>query len=778
MKNLKRSLIILISFFIFFFGELAINTACGPQLDPYDYYVSFFHNNVAGNNGFSNYYFNDLLALFDEEEPESEAVVNCKEWANQIGVKADYLEILQVMYKGSRAFDSTLVQQLQKGHVSIDTISDNCFVNTLLKKTYRPFRDYFIFSKQVELSTPVIDPWNPEPFDTTQLIKLRESAFNYGKEEKNEFLKNRYYYQACKLSFYTGKYNDVIEIYDRHLSRSNSHTKGWGLALKAGAFRKMGQVGKGAYYFSKVFAEYPERRVQAYKNYHYCQVPVEEVLKYAISDKEKAMVWAIKGFGDPSPSVEYLNNIMRLDPTSELIGLMLVREINKLENSYMTPKLNNPPFSNPYFGWFSDEIYDNEEGNYLAQVRKIALEFGKKGENIESSLGFIGAAYLSWMNGRTEEGWKALENISSNKLSDKLKDQEKIVRLLLSSQEIKDYNLINEEKLIPTLKWLDEKMKSEKLTKNTLMSDSYFYPERFSATVRNFYQLILAPFYLGKGDTATAVLAMVKGDEIGYSSSQTDDFFTKLLSPKSLLKLWELRKSTTLPSFQDFLIRRFKYVDEAFLNELTGTAFLRVHNYRDAISYLEKVPNLKLSWNPFVDPILDYPIVRDSTNRYTKLRFAQEMASLEKMAQTDVKNSSQYYYKMATGLYNASTYTGCWDLISYYWQSSDWGRKPIYYYDKDYIQVKSAEAYYSKARLLSNDKELRARCTFMLAKCYQKQDNLTIGNKYSTVDKAYLLSTFYNPYLKELATEYRSTRFHKIATTECSYYREFLKEKH
>jgi hypothetical protein len=147
--------------------------------------------------------------------------------------------------------------------------------------------------------------------------------------------------------------------------------------------------------------------------------------------------------------------------------------------------------------------------------------------------------------------------------------------------------------------------------------------------------------------------------------------------------------------------------------------------------------------------------------------------SIQNKAKTDPKHAATYYFEMATGWYNASHYGNAYYLISYGWNAYDYGRPSRYSYDKDYIKTHTAEFLYLKARTLSTNPEFKARCTFMAAKCRQKQYVIPDYFGYGNNDK-YDLQVRENPYFADLKKNYPKTAFYKTAVNECSYFRDFL----
>jgi len=524
MVSSKKYFIFLISTVVFFFGETAINIACGPEPDPYDYYVSFFHNDVQGGKEYGNFYLSEYLYLFDETEPANEAEINAGEWAAALDYKIKDRDVQHIMYGIDRQSDSLLTEKLEGAQLNLpDSLASDPFVQLLLKKKKNPFRDYYTLAKRIEYHNRAYDPWNPEPPDTAALISLMNKSLSGAAATKNQFLKNRYYYQACKLSHFTGREQHAIEIFDKYIDKlsADSHIRGWGMSLKAGALRWLGDSVASAYHFSKVFALYPERRVQAYRNYRNTGADINDVLAIAKNDEEKAIIWGIEGFGDPSFNISYLQHAYQLAPSSKVVGVLLVREINKLESYYLTNSLKkNYLFYNPYqfIRWYNEEDSTSasaKKNDHPEMLKIFCLKLAQERKNTDPEIGVLCAAYICWMQGENAEAWSYIKQINPDNLKDKLRDQEKIVRLLLSAQKIKEYNQVNEAELLPSLIWLDKKAEEEqKDSRNAQYYREYNGGIRFSVTARNFYQLILAPAYFSQGDTVNAALAMLKGDPI------------------------------------------------------------------------------------------------------------------------------------------------------------------------------------------------------------------------------------------------------------------------
>jgi len=83
------------------------------------------------------------------------------------------------------------------------------------------------------------------------------------------------------------------------------------------------------------------------------------------------------------------------------------------------------------------------------------------------------------------------------------------------------------------------------------------------------------------------------------------------------------------------------------------------------------------------------------------------------------------------------------------------------------------------ARRFGKTAEFKAKCTYMAAKCRQKQ---AVAPSYSATDfneleKTYQLQLRGNDLFAELKTTYKRTAFYKRAVGECSYLKDFIVEK-
>lgn len=812
MKTFKKLSLIFSLFLITFFGEIALNFACGPEMDPYDYYPSYFHNNLPGDE-YASFAYNQMVYLYNDHDSETEAEVNGTEWSKYLGVKKD--DVIDAMYDIDSATSVLLCGFSNRTFKKFpDSLRKNTFLSRLTKNTAAS--KYFHFAKSCENYNNLgYDYWTTAKKDSAAMIQKGCDALDsINKVPNDSFLKLRYAFQAQRMFRYAGDIGQAESTYTQFVKNANttSAVKGWSLALYAGTLSDNNEA---AYLFSKVFNDNPEKRLLAYRNYRYQHSNINEVLKHAKNNSEKAVIFAINGFGHPVYNLDTLEKVYKLDPKSLLNGALLLREVNKLEEKLIRNSEIAKGFFAVYIEKYGDRINtDSIETigiSELKNIKRFALKLASEKKYPQPELGTLTAAYLSWIEKKDLEASLYLKKLNPATLPERLRDQYRIVDLLLKARNIKKGEYFNEAELIPTLKWLDKKRFAENAEKP---AKEYYYDwgeaeNRFTKTTRNFYQQILAPAYLKKGDTAKAALAMLKGDakhksfvrrfKFKYMSYQTNMFWQKRLTPAIMAKLAGYRSPIGFKGMDSLLAKGLKSVDKDDFYELYGTTYLREHKYSGALNCFSKLsPKYKYfntdDWygndstfysNPFATTINDYPKKHIGEKAaFNKKTFAKEMVRLQRLTLSDKKNAALYYYKMANAVYQTGHFGNSWFLISYEWEAYQ-NDKPIRYgFDLDYKKAATAKKWYLKARSLSNDANFRAKCTFMLAKCTQKEINATYRPVYagyrSKKDPGYknfIHKNYNNPYFKELKAKYSNTSFYQTVSGECSYLKDFISAK-
>ena len=249
---------------------------------------------------------------------------------------------------------------------------------------------------------------------------------------------------------------------------------------------------------------------------------------------------------------------------------------------------------------------------------------------------------------------------------------------------------------------------------------------------------------------------------------------------KDVEKLYALLNTKQPTKFESYLFKHTS-VNKKDVIDFAGTSYLREYQYSKAISWFNKSTDKKslaIYSNPFIDLLYDREEKFPSEVKFitTKLAFAQEMLRLQKTAVTDKANAARYYYKIALGMYNMTYYGHAWELVQYDRSGSEDCNTPenATGFQKEYYHCFKAKAFFEKALNAGTDKNFKARCLFMMAKCAQKQvyqpgyyeDNSDSWPAYKN-----------NKYFPQFVKQYCNTAFYKEAFNSCSYLRDFVKKK-
>ena len=130
-----------------------------------------------------------------------------------------------------------------------------------------------------------------------------------------------------------------------------------------------------------------------------------------------------------------------------------------------------------------------------------------------------------------------------------------------------------------------------------------------------------------------------------------------------------------------------------------------------------------------------------------------------------------------------SFYGNSWNAVAYHRSTADWN-EGLYKlpWEKEYFGVYEARNFYQKAYDLATDKEFKAACLFMVAKCAQKQIPRPAYdyNNYEQYEKAeavFFQKFKNNPLFAKFKSEFGTTKFYQYTYNRCSYLRDYVKKQ-
>ena len=774
---------------------------CGPEPDPYDYYTSFFHQNLPDAKGYRPFYYTSYVFLYDETEPVKTTDLLAKEWADYCSAPVNAADAKNLVNKFSAKDLYNLYYHIEKDQpLKIpDSVKQNSMTDYFIKSKDLEALGYILYAKQQEYCVlGSAEDWQEPYRDSLKMAKLIKNGQQLYVAAKKDFFKQKYAYLVLRLAHYSGRYHDVISWYDEYDAGKNAHTVVGPLctALKAGALFRTGRGKEAAYLFSKVFSATTAKRISNYLGFKWSVYPKfdkKEYLALCNNDNEKASMLALFTMGSTGNDLDNLQEIFKLNPASEELEVLVVREINKLEEKYFSPAIQKESGGKTfYFNW-TEESPDSiitDAGNEVKALATFLHNAAQNNKVKNAGLFETAAAYAAYIIKDYPTAKKYLSAAEKMPLTQKVKDQWAITNLLVTINEKEKIDAAFEEQLVPSLSWLQERVRSEEPVK----VDNGYDQEgirQWKTIYRNLMSDILAKRYHKQGNIVKEALCVGTADWImnyEYSAGGVD-FLRNNLASKDVEELYALFKNKQAGKFDKYLLNHNKIFENNVV-DFAGTSYLREYNYSKAIEWFKKSPDKNLiAKNPFVDLLYDQEEQLRGERNYktTKMGFAQEMLRLQKAAESDKANAAKYYYKMALGMYNITYYGHTWELVQYYRSGTDGYHIPknATAFQKEYYGCYKAHGYFEKAMKATNDKNFKARCLFMMAKCSQKQVPQPQYEDYTTnwaqYDKDYN-STYWpafmnNKYFPQFVKEYGNTAFYKEAFNSCSYLRDFVKKK-
>ncbi|RYD92050.1 MAG: hypothetical protein EOP54_21440, partial [Sphingobacteriales bacterium] len=212
--------------------------SCGPGIDPYDYYTSFFHPGLTDSKTYKPFYYTNYQFLYDTEEPVSQSDALSKEWATYAGTPVTARDAKDFVMDYARNDLSNLYYHIEKAKpLKVpDSVKRNTLTNYFIREKDTEGLGYIMYAKQVE---PFVTGggWDPIDRDSIGMAKLIKSGQQLYAVAKKDFFRLKYAYQLIRLAHYSNRFTEAIQFYDDMVAvnRTPSVLQALCLSLKAGA---------------------------------------------------------------------------------------------------------------------------------------------------------------------------------------------------------------------------------------------------------------------------------------------------------------------------------------------------------------------------------------------------------------------------------------------------------------------------------------------------------------------------------------------------------------
>jgi len=724
-----------------------------PELFPF-YYSEHYYNGDP-NTDWSSLGGTIDLTLFDGTQQ------NLEEWSSYFkGIPIS--DIQSIIYNTSVDDYSAFAIALKGKNKNVGEIwLNNGVLKFWMNNPKDPSFKYLTFAKTVE---PHVQPdysWEPVPRDTALLASLKSEALKELKKTDDPFIKLRYAYQAARCAHYSKSYQECIDIYNKYVAteNSNSQIKYWSMSLMAGAYWRLNQFAEAGYYNALVFDNCLSRRLGAERDFYMdSEATWQKCLSMCKNDHEKNVLWFLTGVNQNNSTVPALNEMLKIDPGSKELEVLLAREVEKIQRTTMPTRWWNGNSED-----ISDEYnYISMEPNDIADILEVINNAIQINKMRTPAFWYNAAAFLYFIDQKPERCKAMCELALQNAKGDAQQIQQaKITSILNKVNLASAVTPALEKQLLDDLKWL------------SVAEDQSEYANRFKSDAYRIVMFNLMKMYLSANNSLLAELCRARAVE----------YYDIYEEPEKapIDELYNFFTVTKKSAFETFLAEQYPYGADIML-EIKGTLLMRENKLKEAITIFKKIQNndvlTSLSADPFIIHINDchdcdfsaYP------TDLNKLTLAETILQLQAKANAEPKNSAEIYNQLGNIYYNISYWGNAWNALDYYrchgceTNSVD-PDDSFYYYYNDQYDLTQAIKYYTLAAKQSSGKQFAALNYFMLAKC--EQNNYFHSDDYEYENESGI-KLEYQTNFSILKNQFSETDFYKEAIKECTYFEYYV----
>jgi len=727
-KPLKSIIISLGSMLLILISTTQISESCGFAYAAEDYRVAFFMPSTLGDDAFAPFYYTSEIINSVASGFETDKQQNLKLWQAELGKTVILSDIDKVLYVA----DSDEVVNAFNEKSLDKTFGGNTFVKALLKPENKAILAYMVTAKQNEfINFADENPWG-FGYDEMETGSYNESAEralaiqaidDKLEKAKTGFLKQRYaYLQLVNYRYYNQK-TKAVEIFEKYFNlKNNDLLTAWATFHVASC---ISNKAKANYYLSLAFDKCDSKKARCYLGF---DKKVENAtLELAQNDAEKATIHAIIGMNNPARQLDLIQKVYSLDNQNLIVEAMIAREINKIEDWLLTPKVTGMPQSiegrNDHFFGEYDYDYNEETGeSTLKEISKPQLyrnEIAWKTDyfdlkNYEKDLAYarefrsflegllikeknktqqdffkLAISHLYFLDSQPQEALAYNAKVSGRDIETKMQQEINNILLLPLTQNLRSE--ATKTKLYQSLAWLQNNLET---INNPLRTVSQL-------------NLYLSKMYYKKGDVVTAAFLHQKSSFTGkqewlgsnyYGSIAFFDRYGTLTDAENAIILLNKKRPT---DFEKYILKSYTKQEIAFaklksdeyyfgawgieenakaqenmklaLIDLQGTIAFRQDDLKKALSYFKKLPadywqttysfSHYLNKNPFVTDFVWEENEEEKEKNCNKVRIIENLIALK--AKAERRNDAATYQALGNAYYNFTYWGNSWMMFSY-----------------------------------------------------------------------------------------------------------------
>jgi len=595
----------------------------------------------------------------------------------------------------------------------------------------------------------------------------------------NPQLKARYYYQIIRIFHYTENYSDAIVFFEANVENKLAKNEMYYYILDqvAGCHYSAGNHDMAAYYFTKVLNKSVDRKKSAYNSFNFCTLKHADGEHYSKGIEDEKDLLLIKSLRNFSDEINNIKKFIALGANDNRIELLFMRAMSNVEQKVWARDSYDHKKKLPYLA---------KDGNH-DDLLQIAEQQMADATVKNKDFWIMSSSYLSFINQDLTAAKNKLKAVKT------FSNQKKILNIIY---EVFTWKTISPE---------NENYISKILLENSNKKTSFWDNE-------NDWRLLIL-------------------DKIGHTYFKNGKIAKAFLVHKTIENTNKLQSLELLNALEAFYLKANKSDYEKQLlktNTIANVDYIDYINYQKGVYYLyEKNPTLALEFftknktykgtrtipakifsnnikecfecpenDVMEDKVYKASVFSFIKNEFSRKELAENLIALEKLrhheTQWKVKLANyllaNYYFNISNTGYYRGLLTSNGNCCSSHYIKGDkyktadqviknkegYNLSDIEGHEKNYFGLSNtAMSYYQKTIELSTDKELNARCLYLMAKC-ELNNFYNLGSADTFEVKVNEYFTFKLPQYKSfklLSEAYSDTEFYDLIIGECSYFR-------
>lgn len=738
------------SIFIFFsimVAPVEVHSDCGPLGTPSLNTYTFLQPFLADPEAPGTPYFLDFDVLYEEygRQSRNQIVTNVQEWQERFCKVASVDDIYELVYQSSAYDVRELINSVNNKKLPLPVnLRGNAFAAYIKTLGCSETAEYLLFAKQCEPYVVEYDAWELREDNEDNMRLLIEEGKRDFMNTESYYIRLRYAYQLIRLAHYLRDYDLTIELYDYLMPKIDNDPSiidYWILGHYAGALLAKGNNVEASYLYSLIFENSVGKRESALRSF---SLKSEEDWKACLllckTDEERATIYALRANAQDSKSLEDMKAIYELDPDSEHLDVLLIKELKRLEKNLLGLEFNPRKRQNRQFY----NVPKPGIGQYVIDFQAFVRHHNLQAPTPHEALWKMAEGYLEVLAGDFYAAQKTLAKAAELKMSDRMKEQLAAMQIVA---KVAAYPRVNEQ-----VETEVARIKLDDATYHRFPDFKRYIADKMS-------------------------LLYEESGQVGKLFLQQHNLTDLKVNPQIevLDSLIALARKDLPNRFERDLIR--KEDGTSILNDLIdikGTYLMSIGELVAALEVFKEMDEMQWEkfgvYNPFEAHLIDCVNCgnRDSLTAYSKPVIIKKIRDLEYQALANRDKGAIYFYQIGLAYYNMSYFGYAWQATDYFRSGSSLksrqrnaaGVVPTWQFDygnKENFNTKIAEEYFQKTIQLASNPELAATAAFMAAKCEQDQYYLNGGQQ-----------TY--QYFGILKDRYSGTNFYKTAIEECRYF--------